>query len=126
MLVGDAAGLVDPITREGIYFALASAAWAADAIASGVSDSWRHYATRVREEIGGELARAARLKHRFFRPHFTRLMIDALRHSASVREVMADLVSGHQGYSGLKWRLAKTLQVGMASRLLLSAAGRGR
>jgi len=126
VLVGDAAGLVDPITREGIYFALASAAWAADAIASGVSDSWRHYATRVREEIGGELARAARLKHRFFRPHFTRLMIDALRHSASVREVMADLVSGHQGYSGLKWRLAKTLQVGMASRLLLSAAGRGR
>src|SRR5262245_26003145 len=32
-LAGDAAGLVDPITREGIYFAIASAGWAADAIA---------------------------------------------------------------------------------------------
>ena len=124
-LVGDAAGLVDPITREGIYFALASAAWAADAIASGARDSWRHYAARVREEICVDLARAARFKHRFFRPHFTRLMIEALRRSGSVREVMADLVSGHQGYSGLKWRLAKTLQVGLASRLLLSATRRG-
>jgi geranylgeranyl reductase family protein len=115
-LVGDAAGLVDPITREGIYFALASAAWAADAIASGPNDSWRHYAIRVRDEIGGELARAARLKHRFFRPHFTRLMIEALRCSASVRDVMADLVSGQQGYADLKWRLLKTLQVGPSSR----------
>ena len=32
-LVGDAAGLVDPVTREGIYFALHSAQFAADAIA---------------------------------------------------------------------------------------------
>src|SRR5262245_56614138 len=31
-LVGDAAGLVDPITREGIFFALASAGWAADVL----------------------------------------------------------------------------------------------
>src|SRR5262249_13128781 len=30
MLLGDAAGLVDPLTREGIYFALLSAAWAAE------------------------------------------------------------------------------------------------
>jgi geranylgeranyl reductase family protein len=120
-LVGDAAGLVDPITREGIYFALLSAQWAAEAIATQGTSSWRHYAARVREEIGSELALAARLKRRFFRPRFTRLMIDALRHSASVREVMADLVSGDQGYAHLKWRLAKTLQVGFASRLLFSS-----
>ena len=30
-LVGDAAGLVDPVTREGIYFALRSGEWAAEA-----------------------------------------------------------------------------------------------
>jgi flavin-dependent dehydrogenase len=33
-LVGDAAGLVDPITREGIFFALASGQWAAEALAT--------------------------------------------------------------------------------------------
>ncbi len=34
-LVGDAAGLVDPITREGIFFALASGDWIASALDGG-------------------------------------------------------------------------------------------
>ena len=34
-LVGDAAGLVDPVTREGIYFALQSGEWVTDAVSSG-------------------------------------------------------------------------------------------
>src|SRR4029077_8949340 len=33
--VGAAAGLVDPITREGIYFALASGQWIAEALSDG-------------------------------------------------------------------------------------------
>ena len=118
LLVGDAAGLVDPITREGIYFALLSGQWAADALLSGTPDPSRWYAERVRDEIAAELARAARFKAGFFRPQFTRLMTDALRHSAGVRAVMADLLTGCQSYAGLKWRLAKTLEVGLAWRLL--------
>ena len=116
-LVGDAAGLVDPITREGIYFALRSAAWAADAIATAHGPSW--YAAAVRDGIGAELARAARCKRAFFRLPFTRLLVDALDASAAVRAVMADLVAGRQGYSDLTWRLMRTLEVGLAGRLLL-------
>jgi len=116
LLVGDAAGLVDPITREGIYFALRSAEWAAAAITSSDREPWRQYTSRVREEIGADLARAARLKRRFFQPRFTQLVIDALRRSASVRTVMADLVAGRQGYGDLKWRLLRTLQLGVAAR----------
>ena len=123
--MGDAAGLVDPITREGIYFALRSAEWAAAAIASSDPEPWREYAERVREEIGADLASAARLKSRFFRPGFTRLMIDALRHSAAVRTVMGDLVAGQQGYGDLKWRLLKTFQLGVAARFFLGKARRG-
>jgi hypothetical protein len=67
------------------------------------------------------LRRAALLKAGFFRPRFTRLLIDALQHSAAVRGVMADLVAGRPTYAGLKWRLAKTLEVKLAWRLL----GRG-
>ena len=117
-LAGDAAGLVDPITREGIYFALLSAQWAADALASGDEGASRRYAERVRADIGTELARAARFKASFFRPRFTRLMIDALRHSARIRAVMADLVAGSQPYAGLTWRLAKTFELGVAWRLI--------
>jgi geranylgeranyl reductase family protein len=117
-LVGDAAGLVDPVTREGIYFALLSAQWAAEAVAA--SDAARRYARRVREGIGADLARAAHLKAAFFRPRFARLMVDALSRSESIREVMRDLVAGRQDYRGLKWRLLKTLEVGLAARLFLT------
>jgi len=118
-LVGDAAGLVDPITREGIFFALASAEWAADALAHGSDPST--YASRVRDEAVPELARAARFKAIFFRPAFTALMMDALQQSRAVRAVMADLVAGRQPYATLKWRLLKTFELGLAYRAIVNA-----
>jgi len=115
-LVGDAAGLVDPITREGIYFALRSADLVARSLMSGRATST--YAASVGDELVRELARAARLKAGFFRPAFLDLMVDAVAHSAPVRRVVADLVAGRQAYATLKWRLIKTLEVGLAWRAL--------
>jgi menaquinone-9 beta-reductase len=115
-LVGDAAGLVDPITREGIFFALQSAAAVADA--AGSSHPAKAYTERVRDEIASELARAARLKDLFFRPRFTRLLVDALQRSPAIRDVMASLIAGTQSYRTLKWRLLQTLEAGLALRAL--------
>ena len=115
-LVGDAAGLVDPMTREGIYFALRSADLVARSLMSGRATST--YAASVADELVRELARAARLKAGFFRPAFLDLMVDAVEHSAPVRRVVADLVAGRQAYATLKWRLIKTLEVGLAWRAL--------
>jgi len=125
-LLGDAAGLVDPITREGIYFALLSGEWAAHAIARGRPISHVEYRERVHDEIGRDLARAARLKAGFFRPQFSALLMDALEQSARVRAVMADLIAGRQGYRDLKWRLLATLELGLAYRALRSAAAASR
>jgi flavin-dependent dehydrogenase len=119
-LAGDAAGLVDPITREGIYFALLSGEWAAQAAASSSGTAGPRYGERIHDEIAADLARAARYKAGFFRPRFTRLLIDALRESAGIRAVMADLVAGRGAYSSLKWSLARTLEVGLAWRLITS------
>ena len=118
LLVGDAAGLVDPITREGIFFALQSGAFAAETLASDRSRPDRSYSERVQAVIGSDLSRAARIKAGFFRAPFTRLLIDALGQSYPVRTVMADLIAGTQSYRSLKWRLAKTLEVGLLWRLL--------
>ena len=119
LFTGDAAGLVDPITREGIFFALQSASFAAESILSGATGSRsRRYEGRVKDEILPELARAARLKGAFFRPRFIRLMLEALGSSERVRLVMADLLAGAQPYRDLKWRLARTLEVGLAFRAL--------
>ena len=115
-LAGDAAGLVDPITREGIFFALLSAGALAEALAHG--RGWTPYVERIREEVATELARAARVKAGFFRPAFLGLLLRALDESAAVRSVVADLIAGRQDYATLKWRLVKTLEVGLAWRAL--------
>jgi geranylgeranyl reductase family protein len=116
-LAGDAAGLVDPITREGIYFALRSGELAAHAALSGSHTSYRE---RIHDEIATDLALAARYKAGFFRPQFTRLFIDALRRSSGIRDVMADLVAGRRAYSTLKWSLIRTFELGLAWRLITS------
>jgi flavin-dependent dehydrogenase len=117
-LAGDAAGLVDPITREGIYFALLSGEWAATMMAAADTGAHRRYHQRVCEEIVTELARAAHYKAGFFKPRFAGLLGDALAESSRVRDVMARLVAGTQPYKTLKWSLARTAELGLAWRLL--------
>lgn len=123
LLVGDAAGLVDPITREGIFFALQSAVSAASAVAAGRIED---YGVALRRDLLPELARAARLKDGFFRPQFRHLIMEALRSSSPIRQVMADLIAGAQPYRGLKWRLARTLELGLAAKLLSVTARHNR
>jgi geranylgeranyl reductase family protein len=123
MLLGDAAGLVDPLTREGIYFALLSAQWAAEALTRDAARAAEGYLGRVRDELYPELARAARARDAFFRPAFTGLMVQALRRSAPIREVMVDLIAGRQPYRGLRRRLLRTFEWGLAARLLGLALG---
>ena len=112
--------MVDPITREGIYFALSSGAWIADALARGDVASYAH---RVRSEAIAELSRAARVKTAFFRPAFTGLLVRALRQSAAIRSVMADLIAGRQSYASLTWRLLGTWEWGLAARAIRQALG---
>ena len=117
VLVGDAAGLVDPITREGIVHALHSATVASESLLSSRPPG-HAYAARIREELAPELARAARFKAGFFKPRFSRLLLRALEESAPIRRVMADLIAGEQSYRGLKWRLARTLELGLVRKVL--------
>jgi geranylgeranyl reductase family protein len=122
-LLGDAAGLVDPITREGIFFALASGQWIAEALST--DHAGPAYTRRVRDQAITELRRAARLKAGFFGPAFAGLMMRALTESSAIRSVMVDLVAGRQSYASLKWRLLKTFEIGLAWRALTSRTGDG-
>ncbi|HSL23285.1 MAG TPA: NAD(P)/FAD-dependent oxidoreductase [Vicinamibacterales bacterium] len=124
LLVGDAAGLVDPITREGIFFSLRSAALAAESLLEAAAAD--RYRERLGDEVLPELRRAAELKAGFFRPAFTSLLIHALQSSPPVRTIMADLVAGAQPYRTLVRRLLTTLEVGLAWRVLRLRAARYR
>src|SRR4029078_508781 len=60
-MIGDAAGLVDAITGEGLYYALRSAELVSEAIVCGAPES---YAIAAQQEIIAELERAARIADR--------------------------------------------------------------
>ena len=118
MLLGDAAGLVDPITREGIYFALDSGDAAASTLLDR-GDSERLYVSRLRDTTYRELVLAARLKARFYRAPFMRLLLSALQRSARIRRIMADLVAGDQPYHSLRGRLLRTMEFKLMKELFL-------
>ena len=94
LLLGDAAGLVDPITREGIFFAVRSGLLAAEALQR--PDPSGTYTAAVRDGIHRELARASQLRNAFFQPRFTSLLVDALARSPAIAAVMIDLIAGRQ------------------------------
>ncbi|MEV4345987.1 geranylgeranyl reductase family protein [Actinoplanes sp. NPDC049596] len=64
LVTGDAAGLLEPWTREGISYALRSGAWAGQAAATGDLDA---YERRVAAELAPEMAAGRRLLGAFSR-----------------------------------------------------------
>src|SRR5215216_2159991 len=108
-LLGDAAGFADPVTGEGIYYALRSAELFAEAYLSGLRLS---YEKRWREDFGAELRRAAQMRRRFYGNFwgapFTERMIEFARGHRGVKRVLGDLVAGEQGYVDLKKKLVKS------------------
>jgi flavin-dependent dehydrogenase len=115
-LAGDAAGLVDPITGEGIYYAMRSGDLLAEALVEGLPEL---YPERVRNEFGRALALGAHLARMFYQGEFlgsgvTTRMIEFGARSRELFEVMQDLLEGSQSYPGLIGRL----YMGMARALV--------
>jgi flavin-dependent dehydrogenase len=108
-LLGDAAGFADPVTGEGIYYALRSAELLAEAYLSGQPQT---YEARWREDFGGDLSRAAQMRRRFYGNFwgapFTERMIEFARGHRGVKRVLGDLVAGEQGYVDLKKKLVNS------------------
>jgi len=118
-LVGDSAGMVDPITGEGLYYALRSGELCAKALLAGRAAEYR---ARLDDEILPELKLAARVSQRFysgkvFGESVLERMITFTQQSASFRELMSDLFAGIQGYRDLRARLYRTLPAMMAEGL---------
>jgi flavin-dependent dehydrogenase len=117
LLTGDAAGLVDPLTREGIYYALRSGELAAQSLLGEGADPARRYAVAVQAELVSELALSARARGTFFSPLVTRLWIDVLRESPRVRSMALNVVIGTLGYYHLRRRAVRALEPGAALRV---------
>ncbi|HKV04197.1 MAG TPA: NAD(P)/FAD-dependent oxidoreductase [Candidatus Acidoferrales bacterium] len=106
-MAGDAAACVDPITGEGLYYALRSGDLLAQALIEGQPDA---YPDRLRAAFSADLEFAAKIARKIFCGSFlggaiTTRMVQLLNYSPAFRDLIRDVFSGSQDYSSLKRRL---------------------
>jgi geranylgeranyl reductase family protein len=117
LAVGDAAGLVDPITGEGLFYAMRSGELASHVILGAgcpVLDKAAEYRAALARDFTEDLTFAAMLAKRIFQGRFLfggvpRRMVQFARRSARFRDVMQDLIAGTQPYLSLRARLLANL-----------------
>jgi flavin-dependent dehydrogenase len=100
---------VDPITGEGLYYALRSADLAVRSILDRTN-----YRSMLRRDFMSDLEFGSRLADRMFHGTFLwgsipSRMVQFTRLSPKFRDVMQDLFAGTQPYLGLKRRLFRNL-----------------
>lgn len=104
LLAGDAAGLVDPITGEGIAYAMQSGFYAAQSILDVLSGKTKNLNADYRKRcaaITDELAYAAKIRNFLFSSATRELFITALARSSSAPNRYMDLMSGDITYREL-------------------------
>jgi geranylgeranyl reductase family protein len=117
LAVGDAGGLVDPITGEGLYYAMRSGDLASRVViddAHGLAEKAAVYRAMLAREFALDLEFAATLAKRVFLGNFLfgsvpARMVDFVRRSPRFRDLMQDLFAGTQPYLSLKHRLLRNL-----------------
>jgi flavin-dependent dehydrogenase len=118
LAVGDAGGLVDPLTGEGLYYAMRSADLASQVVLDDTlapAEKPPAYHAQLTRDFAADLAFGAAIARRVFLGRFLvgtvpQRMVQFLRRSPRFYELMQDLVAGRQNYLGLKSRLMRNLQ----------------
>jgi flavin-dependent dehydrogenase len=115
-MAGDAAATVDPITGEGLYYALRSGDLLAQAIVAGQPEI---YPEQLRAAFSADLEFAANIAKKIFRGNFlgsaiTTRMVQMLNYSPAFRDLIRDVFSGSQDYRSLKRRLWNQLGITVA------------
>ena len=116
MAVGDAAGLVDPVTGEGLYYAMRSADLASQVLIeeTPLAERLARYRQLLRRDFVADLELGSRLAKRVFLGRFLcgsvpARMVQFTRRSPRFSAIIQDLFAGRQQYTGLKKRLLQNL-----------------
>lgn len=88
-LIGDAAGLIDPLTGEGIYYALLSAEKAADAILSHDRDFFSTYC-RYMQNIMNRIQEDVWVRNEFYQPFIIQDVLGIIQGAPQYIEKMID------------------------------------
>jgi len=117
LAAGDAGGLVDPITGEGLYYAMRSGDLASQIVldeSHAPTEKAQAYWSLLRRDFAADLEFGAGLAERLFlgRLLFNTVparMIQFIRRSPRFCDLMQDLFAGTQPYLGLKSRFLKNV-----------------
>ena len=117
LAVGDAGGLVDPITGEGLYYAMRSGDLASQVVlneSQSFAEKAQAYCAMLRRDFAADLEFGSSLAKRVFLGRFLcstvpARMVEFIRRSPRFRALMQDLFAGTQPYLGLKSRLFRNL-----------------
>lgn len=115
--VGDAGGLVDPITGEGLYYAIRSGDLASQVLLSedhAPAEKAGAYRALLNRDFAVDLEFGAGLARRVFLGDFLlgnvpKRIVQFMRRSPKFRDLMQDLFAGTQPYLDLKARLLHNL-----------------
>jgi geranylgeranyl reductase family protein len=113
LLTGDAAGLADPVTAEGITHAIASGQMAASAIVAGKSSPpavRRIYNETLERQILSELRHARVLASLLYRRPGVRAWLMG-RYGHGLTEMMADIIMGEKSYAEILWNPGNYLKL---------------
>jgi len=114
LAAGDSAGLVDPVTGEGIYYAVRSGDVAAATILEQAAENRETaYRGQLQHEFIDDLTYGSHLSKRLFRESIlgssmTARMIQLIRRSPILAKIVEDLFAGSQNYLTLKKRIFDT------------------
>jgi len=110
-LIGDAATFVDPVSGEGIYYAIYSAEILSQCI---LENELALYPPLCMKHFGENLVKALQGLKYFYQPEFTEVMIQMATESLSVRRIISDMMSGSLDYLTWKGALKKGLHTIMS------------
>ncbi|SEN59522.1 geranylgeranyl reductase family [Roseovarius tolerans] len=113
LLAGDAAGLVDPVTGEGIGHALHSGQLAAqaaiDALAAHRPDTALRRYRRALRPLHRSLRMARLIRPVIFAPALERSFARAFARSTTLRRQFLDLMAGDTDYHDILWQVVQRL-----------------
>ena len=118
LLVGDAAGLVDPFSGEGIRLAIKSGKLAAEGVLSGQPN---RYPALIWREIGFSHTIGLGLALLFY--HFPRLCFLLGASNPYVTHAFMDMLAGRAGYPEVILRIFGTLPLFLLAEGLATVAG---
>jgi len=103
-LIGDAASFVDPISGEGIYYALCSADILAVCLAE---NNLPLYHDLCMERIGRILGEASRSYSYLYRDEFIGTMVSLVDKSRTIRGIISEMMTGDINYASYTWKFSR-------------------